>query len=119
MLYSINDREELEKLEELASLQSQGKDVILQDKLGKKNFHEDRKKIFEPFTKSIEDGSEEVAKTIRKTSNKNNKALENLNNKLLAIMNDRGILATYLMSALSKITNPENTSQFILAKDHN
>ena len=42
-----------------------------------------------------------------------------MNNKLLAIMNDRGILATYLMSLLSKITNPENSSQFKLVKYHN
>ena len=34
-------------------------------------------------------------------------------------MNDRGILASYLVSRLSKITNPENTSQFKLVKDHN
>ena len=34
-------------------------------------------------------------------------------------MNDRGIIATYLMSPLSKITNPENSSQFNLVKDHN
>ena len=34
-------------------------------------------------------------------------------------MNDREILATYLMSPLSKITNPENTSQFKVVKDHN
>ena len=33
-------------------------------------------------------------------------------------MNDRGILASYLISPLSKITNPENTSQFKLIKDH-
>ena len=32
-------------------------------------------------------------------------------------MNDRGILASYLMSPLSKITNPENTSQFKVVKD--
>ena len=32
-------------------------------------------------------------------------------------MNDRGILASYLMSDLSKITNPENTSHFKLVKD--
>ena len=32
-------------------------------------------------------------------------------------MNDRGILATYLMSPLSKITNPENTTQLKLVKD--
>ena len=34
-------------------------------------------------------------------------------------MNDRGILATYLMSPLSKITNPENTTQVKLVKDAN
>ena len=32
-------------------------------------------------------------------------------------MNDRGMLATDLMSPLYKITNPENTSQFKLVKD--
>ena len=33
-------------------------------------------------------------------------------------MKDRGILASYLMSPLSKITNPDNSSQFKLVKDH-
>ena len=32
-------------------------------------------------------------------------------------MIDKGILASYLMSPLSKITNPENTTQFKLIKD--
>ena len=32
-------------------------------------------------------------------------------------MNDRGILASYLMTHLSKINNPENTTQFKLVKD--
>ena len=53
------------------------------------------------------------------TSKENNQALENLNNKLLEIMNDRGILATYLMSPLSKVSNSENSSQFKLVKDSN
>ena len=34
-------------------------------------------------------------------------------------MNDRGILASYLMTPLSKLTNSENTSQFKLVKYHN
>ena len=117
MLYSIKDREDLEKLEELASLENQVKVVKLQDKLGKQNFHEDMKKVFEPVTKSLESTSQDITKTITETSIKNNQAIENLNNELLEIMNDRGILATYLMSPLSKITNPENTSQFKLVKD--
>ena len=117
MLYSIKNIEELEKLNELASLQNQVKVVRLQDKLGKQNFHEDMKKVFEPVTKSLENTSENLTKAITESSKENNLALENLNNKLLEIMNDRGILATYLMSPLSKITNPENTSQFKLVKD--
>ena len=32
-------------------------------------------------------------------------------------MNDRGILASYLMSPLSKSTNPENPTQLRLVKD--
>ena len=119
MFYSIKDREDLENLEELVSLENQVKVVNLQDILGKQNFHEDIKKVFEPVTKSIENTSQIKTKTIAETSLKNNQAIENLNNKLLEIMNDRGILAIYLMSPLSKITNPENTSQFRLEKDHN
>ena len=117
MLYSIKNREDLKNLNELVSLQDQVKVVKLQDKLGKQNFHEDMKKVFEPVTKSLENTSENLTKAITESSKENNLALENLNNKLLEIMNDRGILATYLMSPLSKITNPENTSQFKLVKD--
>ena len=119
MLYSIKDREDLEKLEDLVSLQNQVKVVKLQDKLGEQNFHEDMKKVFEPVTKSLENTSEKLTNAITDSSIKNNQAIENVNNKLLEIMNDRAILATYLMSPLSKITNPENKSQFKLVKDHN
>ena len=107
----------VEDLEELASLENQVKVVKLQDKLGKQNFHEDMKKVFEPVTKSLENTSENLTKAITETSIKNNLAIENINNNLLEIMNDRGILATYLMSPLSRITNPENSSQFKLVKD--
>ena len=107
MLYSIQDREDLENLEELASLQNQVKVVRLQDKLGKQNLHEDMKKIFEPITKSLENTSQDTTKTITETFTNNNKALENLNNKLLEIMDYRGILANYLMSLYLKSPNPK------------
>ena len=64
------------------------------------------RKVFEPVTKSLENTSQDITKTITETSIKNNQAIENLSNKLLEIMVDRGILGTYLMSSLSKITNP-------------
>ena len=119
MLYSIKDREFSEKLNQLVSLQNQVQEFRLQEKLGKQNFQEDMKKVFEPVTKSIENTSQDITRTITGNSNKNNQAIENLSNKLLEIMNSRGKLASYLMSPLSKNTYPENTSQFKLVKDHN
>ena len=117
MLFPIKDREDLEKLNELISLENQVKVIRLQNKLGEQYFHEDMKKVFEPVTKSLETTSENLTKAITESSKDNNLALENLNNKLLEIMNDRGILAAYLISPLSKIINPENTTQFKLEKD--
>ena len=117
MLYSIKDREDLKALDELASLQNPVKVVRLQDKLGKQNFHEDMKEVFEPINISLENNYQDITKTMTENFIKNNQALGNLNNKLLEIMNDRGILASYLMSPLSKITNLEKTSQFKLVKE--
>ena len=51
------------------------------------------------------------------TSKENNKAPEKLNNKPLELMDDRGTLASYLLSPLAKITNLKNTSQFDSVKD--
>ena len=49
-MFPIKNREDLENLNELVSLQDQVKAVRLQHKLGKQNFHEDMKKVFEPMT---------------------------------------------------------------------
>ena len=68
------------KLAELASLQNQVKAVRLQDKLGKRIFHEELKKVFEPVTKSLEITSQDIRKNNMETSNNNNKALENSTN---------------------------------------
>ena len=45
MVFTIKSREELENLEELASLQNQIEESQLQDKLGKQNSHKDIKKL--------------------------------------------------------------------------
>ena len=44
-------------------------------------------------------------------SKENNKAIANLNDNISDKLNDRGILASYLLSPSSKITNLEHTSQ--------
>ena len=75
------------------------------------------KKVFEPITKSLENTSQDITKTITETSVKNNQAIEDLENKFFEIMNNRGIIASYLLSPLAKIFNPENTTQFKLIND--
>ena len=56
-------------------------------------------------------------KTLTERSIKKSKALENLNDKLLGILNDTGLSASHLTSLLSKITTPEHTSQITLVRD--
>ena len=116
MLYAIRQNDDLENLNELVSLENQVKVVKLQDKLGEQYYHQKSEKLFEPVTKSIENTSQILTKTIAESSLKNNQAIENLNNKLLEIMNERGLIASYLLSPLAKITNPENSTQFKLVK---
>ena len=41
------------------------------------------------------------------TSKENNKAIENIKDKCLEIMNDRGTIASCLLSSLCKIIIPE------------
>ena len=119
MLFPIKDREDLENLNELVSLQDQVKAVRLQDKLGKQNFHEDMKKVFEPVTTPIKYTYEKITKTIKESSINHNKAIENLNEKVLELMNDKGMIAPYLASSLVNLFKPENKSQLKLIKDQN
>ena len=111
MLHSIENREVLEKLQELASLKNQVHELRSPDKLGKQQFQENTKKLFEPLTDTKKNTSENLTKTITETSFKNKKALEKLNEIVLEIMNNWGILAVYLLSPLSKISNPKNSSE--------
>ena len=117
MLYSIKNTDDLQKIDKLNSSQNQVEEIHLQDILGEQNFHENYKKSYRPLTDKMKDTSRDKTKTKTETSIKNNKALGNLNDKLLEILIDRGILSCYLLCSLSKITNPEHTSQFELIKD--
>ena len=119
MMFPIKDREDLQKLYELISLKNQVQEVRLQDKLGEQNYHEDAKKLFKPMTDEIKNTSEKITRTLTETSNNNNKAIENLNEKILELMNDKGMIAPYLASSLVNLLKPENKSQFGLIKDFN
>ena len=119
MMFPIRNVEDLQNLNEAVLLQNQVKVVRLQDKLGKQNFHEDLTEVFEPLANAIKKTSENIANTITATSNKNNKAISDLNEKILELMNDKGMIAPYLASSLVNLFKPENKSQFIIRKDPN
>ena len=116
MLFKIKIREESEKLEEVVSLQNQVEVLRLQDKLGKQNCHENMKKVFEPATDTNKNTSEDITKHMMVISKQSNNTLSNLSNKLLELLNDRGVIASCLLSPLSTITNPEYAIQFKLVK---
>ena len=61
--------------------------------------------------------SQNIGKTIRETSINNNKAIEILNEKVLELMNGRGMIAAYLDSSLVDLFKHEKKSQFELIKD--
>ena len=98
----------MEKLEELDSLQNQVKALRLQHNLGKQNFHEDMKKLYEALTDTIKNTSENVTKTISETSIKNNKAISDIKKKIIEVMNEKGVIAPYLASSLINLFKPEN-----------
>ena len=64
------------------------------------------------MTDAIKNTSEKVTKTLTENSIINNKAIENLKEKLLELMNDRGMIAPYLASSLVILFKPENKCQF-------
>ena len=119
MLYSIKNVEDLQKLNDLVSLENQVNEVRLQDWLGTQNYHEDSKKLFKPMTDAIKNTSENITKTLTENSINNNKAIENLNEKIVELMDEKGMIAPYLTSSLVNLFKSENKSQFRLRKDPN
>ena len=112
MMFPIRNVEDLQNLNEAVSLQNEVKVVRLQDKLGKQNFHEDMTKVFEPLTDTLKKTSDNITKTFTESSINNNKTIENLNEKILELMNDKGMIAPYLSTSLVEVFEKDNKSQF-------
>ena len=119
MLFPIKNKEDLENLKEAVSLQNEVKLVRLQDKLGEQNFHENMEKVFGPLTDTLKKTSESITKSITENSINNTKAIENLNEKILELMNDKGLIAPYLALPLVEVFRKDNKSQFRIRKDPN
>ena len=77
------------------------------------------KEVFEPMTDAIKNTSENITKSITEASIKNNKTISELNEKILELMNEKGLIAPYLTSSLVEVFKKDNKSQFRLRKDPN
>ena len=117
MLFPIKKREDLKNLNDAVLLQNQVQEVRLQNKLGDQNYHEDINKFFKPMTDELKNTSEKITRTLTENSINNNKAIENLNEKILELMDEKGIIASYLTSSLIEVFKKDNKSQFRLRKD--
>ena len=77
MLFPNINRDDIENLDKLVSLQNKVHGIRLQDKRGKQIFQYIRKKAFEPVSDIVKDVSKYVAKIVKEISKENNKALSN------------------------------------------
>ena len=119
MLYSVKNIVDLKTLNELVSLQKQVKAVRLQDNLGKQNFDESIKKLYEPITDTIKDISRVKTETLMESYKGNKKTNSGLKEKVLELMNDKGMITPFLASSLVNFFKLGNKSQFKLIKDPN
>ena len=71
------------------------------------------KDVFEPLSNPVEN----ITKSITEISIKNIKEISDLNEKVLDLMDEKGLIAPYLASSLVNLFKPENNSQFRLRKD--
>ena len=77
------------------------------------------KEVFEPLSNTLKDTSENITKTIAEASIEDIKAISDLNEKVLELMDEKGSMAPYLASSLVNLFISENKSQFRLGKDIN
>ena len=119
MMFPNKKIEDLQNLNKAVSLQFQVKAVKLQDKLGEQNYHQNAENSYKPVTDTIKKTSENLTKAFTEISINNNKAIENLNERILELTNDKGLIAPYLASSLVNLSKLEIKSQFRLRKDLN
>ena len=119
MLYPIANVEDLQKLNELVSLQYQVKETRLQYKLDEHKYYYDVKNLQEPLIDTIKNTSGNITKFISETSIKNKKENSDSNEEVPELMNEKRMIAPYLASSLVILFKPKNKSQFRLLKDLN
>ena len=141
-MYSIHNRDDLEKLKKIQESKSLLKAERLKEKLGKQDFHYDMEEVFEPVTENqkknqnqtklesekqlqaLRDSTQTTTQAIRESSNALNKNLQksikeydeitNRNNQLLTDLVNSNQVDSTIIKTVSNLLNNKNKSQFSL-----
>ena len=141
-MYSIHNRDDLEKLKKLQESKSLIKAERLKQLLGKQDFHYDMEEVFEPVTENqkksqnqtklesekqlqaLRDSTQTTTQAIRESSNALNKNLQKSikeydeityrNNQLVTDLVNSNQVDSTIIKTVSNLLNDKNKSQFSL-----
>ena len=133
-MYSIHNRDDLEKLKKLQKTKSSLKAERLKEKLGKQDFHYDMEEVFEPVTENQKQNqtkqqelSEKQIQALRDSTQTTTQAIENqtraiehssdiLNKNLQKSIKDANSnqVDSSIVKTVSNLHNDKNKSQFSL-----
>ena len=141
-MYSIHNRDDLEKFKKLQESKSLIKAERLKEKLGKQDFHYDMEEVFEPVTENqkksqnqtklesekqiqaLRDSTQTTTQAIRESSNALNKNLQKSikeydeityrNNQLVTDLVNSNQVDSTIIKTVSNLLNDKNKSQFSL-----
>ena len=141
-MYSIHNRDDLEKLKKLQESKSLIKAERLKEKLGKQDFHYEMEEVFEPITENqkksqnqtklesekqiqaLRDSTQTTTQAIRESSNALNKNLQKSikeydeityrNNQLVTDLVNSNQVDSTIIKTVSNLLNDKNKSQFSL-----
>ena len=141
-MYSIHNRDDLEKLKKLQETKSSLKAERLKEKLGKQDFHYDMEEVFEPVKENqkksqnqtklesekqlqaLRDSTQTTTQAIRESSNALNKNLQKSikeydeityrNNQLVTDLVNSNQVDSTIIKTVSNLLNDKNKSQFSL-----
>ena len=141
-MYSIRNRDDLEKLKKLQETKSSLKAERLKQLLGKQDFHYDMEEVFEPVTENqkksqnqtklesekqlqaLRDSTQTTTQAIRESSNALNKNLQKSikeydeityrNNQLVTDLVNSNQVDSTIIKTVSNLLNDKNKSQFSL-----
>ena len=141
-MYSIHNRDDLEKLKQLQETKSSLKAERLKQLLGKQDFHYDMEEVFEPVTENqkksqnqaklesekqlqaLRDSTQTTTQAIRESSNALNKNLQKSikeydeityrNNQLVTDLVNSNQVDSTIIKTVSNLLNDKNKNQFSL-----